>query len=372
MLNEKRDAMKIIILGNLGYIGPAVTQQFRLSFPNAELIGFDIGYFSHCLSHPAHLPEAQLDRQVFGDIRKFPESLLEGVDAVVDLAAISNDPMGDEFEEVTMEVNYRSAVRVAEMCKRNGVKKFVYASSCSVYGAGSQLSKKEDDDLNPLTAYARSKIAAERELEPLADESFTVTCHRFATACGYTGRLRLDLALNDFVAGASIEKNIEILSDGTPWRPMINVRDMARALEWGVLRAQDKGGCFLAVNTGSNDWNYQIKPLAEAVAAEIPGTQVCVNLEAAPDKRSYCVNFDLYQKLAPDHQPRWDLQSTIRGLRDGLAAMDFNDLNFRESQFIRLRTLSRLREQGLLNDDLQWVWSQGEYAKSLSAVPCMH
>jgi nucleoside-diphosphate-sugar epimerase len=349
--------MKIIILGNLGYIGPAVTRRFRLSFPDAELIGFDIGYFAHCLSHPAHLPEVQLDRQVFGDIRQFPEPLLDGVDAVVDLAAISNDPMGNEFEEVTMEVNYRAAVRLAKMCKRNQVKRFVYASSCSVYGSASQYPKKEDDELNPLTAYARSKIAAEKELERLADDAFTVTCPRFATACGFSARLRLDLALNDFVAGAWVDRQIEILSDGTPWRPMINTRDMARAFEWGVLRKQEQGGSFLAVNTGSNDWNNQIKPLAEAVAAEIPGTQVSVNTEAAPDKRSYRVNFDLYQKLAPDHQPRLDLKSTIRELRDGLEAMHFNDPQFRESQFIRLRTLSRLREQGLLNDQLEWDWA---------------
>ena len=350
--------MKIIILGNLGYIGPAVTRQFRQSFPDAELIGFDIGYFAHCLSHPPHLPEVQLDRQVFGDIRRFPEPLLEGVDAVVDLAAISNDPMGNEFEEVTMEVNYRSAIRLAEMCKRNQVKRFVFASSCSVYGSASQYAKKEDDELNPLTAYARSKIAAEKELEPLADDTFTVTCPRFATACGFSARLRLDLALNDFVAGAWVDRQIEILSDGTPWRPMINTRDMARAFEWGVLRKQEQGGSFLAVNTGSNDWNNQIKPLAEAVAAEIPGTQVSVNTEAAPDKRSYRVNFDLYQKLAPDHQPQLDLKRTVQELRDGLEAMHFSDSKFRESQFIRLRTLSRLREQGLLNDQLEWDWAQ--------------
>lgn len=349
--------MKIIILGNLGYIGPAVTRQFRLSFPEAELIGFDIGYFAHCLSHPEHLPEAQLDQQIFGDIRQFSELLLEGVDAVVDLAAISNDPMGNEFEDVTMEVNYRAAVRLAKMCKFNKVKRFVYASSCSVYGSASQYPKKEDDELNPLTAYARSKIAAEKELKLLADDDFTVTCLRFATACGFSARLRLDLALNDFVAGAWVDRRIEILSDGTPWRPMINTRDMARAFEWGVLRRLEQGGCFLAVNTGSNDWNNQIKPLAEAVACEIQGTQVSLNTEAVPDKRSYRVNFDLYQQLAPDHQPRVDLPSTIRELRDGLEAMHFHDHQFRESQFIRLRTLSRLREQGLLNDQLEWEWA---------------
>jgi nucleoside-diphosphate-sugar epimerase len=350
--------MKIIIIGNLGYIGPCVTRQFRSSFPRAELIGFDIGYFAHNLSNAPHLPEAQLDQQVFGDIRKFPESLLEGVDAVVDLAAISNDPMGNQFEEVTMDVNYRSAVRLAEMCKRKGVKKFVYASSCSVYGAASEYPKKEGDELNPLTAYAKSKIATEKELEPLASDAFTVTCLRFATACGFSSRLRLDLALNDFVAGALVTKNIEILSDGTPWRPMINIKDMARAFEWGVLRQSEQGGNFVTVNTGSNQWNYQIKPLAEAVATQIPGTSVSVNLKAAPDKRSYRVNFDLYEKLAPDHQPIWDLESTIRELRDGLKTMNFDNPNFRESQFVRLKTLSQLREQGLLNNNLEWQWPQ--------------
>ena len=350
--------MKIIILGNLGYIGPSVTRQFRSSFPDAELIGFDIGYFAHCLSHPSHLPEVELNQQIFGDIRQFPESLLDGVDAVVDLAAISNDPMGYEFEDVTMAVNYRAAIRLAEMCKRNNVKNFVYASSCSVYGAASKYPKKEDDELNPLTAYARSKIAAEKDLEQLADNSFTVTCPRFATACGFSSRLRLDLALNDFVAGAWVDRHIEILSDGTPWRPMINSRDMARAFEWGVLREQSNGGSFVSVNTGSNEWNNQIKPLAEAVASEISGTQVSVNLDAPPDKRSYRVNFDLYKKLAPDYQPQFDLTRTIRELRDGLEAMNFNDSKFRESQFIRLRTLTRLREQGLINENLEMVFSR--------------
>ena len=347
--------MKIIIVGNLGYIGPSVTAQFRATFPDAELIGFDIGYFAHCLSNAAFLPEARLDRQVFGDIRKFPETLLEGVDAVVDLAAISNDPMGKEFEEVTMEVNYRAAVHLAEMCRRAGVGNFVFASSCSVYGAGGDAPKKEEDALNPLTAYARSKIAAEKELESLADENFTVTCHRFATACGFTARTRLDLVLNDFAAGAIVSKNIEILSDGTPWRPMINTKDMARAFEWSITRSQEQGGAFLAVNTGSNDWNHQIKPLADAVAGQIPGVSVAVNKDATPDKRSYCVNFDLFKKLAPDHQPIWDLEATIRDLKENLEAMGFNDPNFRESQFIRLKVLARHRETGLLNDNLEWM-----------------
>ncbi len=347
--------MKVLIAGNLGYVGPSVTNQLRASFPDAELIGFDIGYFAHCLTNPWFFPEVRLDSQIFGDIRRFPEKLLKDVDVVLDLAAISNDPMGNKFEEVTMEVNYRAAVNLAKLCKRNGVKKFVYASSCSMYGAASEYPKKEEDELNPLTAYARSKVAAEKELEPLADENFLVTCLRFATACGFSNRLRLDLVLNDFVAGALINKEISILSDGTPWRPMINTTDMARAFEWGLLREKEQGGTFVAVNTGSNEWNNQIKPLAEAVAAQIPGVKVTVNKDAAPDKRSYRVNFDLYKKLAPDHQPIMDLESTIRGLKENLVQMNFNDSNFRESRLIRLKVLNSLQVNGHINEKLEWI-----------------
>jgi nucleoside-diphosphate-sugar epimerase len=347
--------MKIIIAGNLGYIGPSVTNQMRATFPEAELIGFDIGYFAHSLANPDYFPEVRLDSQVFGDIRKFPEHLLKDVDAVLDLAAISNDPMGVKYEEITMDVNYRAAVNLARMCKQNGVKRFVYASSCSMYGFASEYPKKEGDELNPLTAYARSKVAAEKELEPLADKSFMVTCLRFATACGFTNRLRLDLVLNDFVAGALVNREIGILSDGTPWRPMINTKDMARAFEWGVIRGKERGGNFIAVNTGSNEWNNQIKPLAEAVAAQIPGVKVTVNKDAAPDRRSYRVNFDLFRELAPDHQPIWDLESTIAELRDNLLEMNFNDKNFRESKLIRLKVLDYLEKNNLINKNLEWI-----------------
>jgi len=286
--------MKILITGNMGYVGPGVVSQLRATYPDAELIGFDTGYFAKCLTNPLFLPENKLSKQVFGDVRDFPEELLDGVDGIIYLAAISNDPMGNKFEEITMEVNYRSAVALAEMGRKNGVKSFVFASSCSMYGEADDDAKVETDKLNPLTAYARSKVAAEKELEPLATDDFTITCLRFATACGFSYRLRLDLVLNDFLAGAVTSNEISILSDGTPWRPLINVLDMARAIDWAVARPQDNGGAFLAINTGSNVWNYQVKELAEAVAEVIPGMKVSVNPDAPPDKRSYKVNFDMY------------------------------------------------------------------------------
>lgn len=347
--------MKVIIFGNLGYIGPNVVKQLRNSFPEAELIGFDIGYFAHCLTNSYYFPEVYLDGQIFGDIRNVDPKILEGADAIVDLAAISNDPMGKQYEDITMEVNYKAAVELAKKAKQAGVRNFVYASSCSVYGLASEFAKKEEDELNPLTAYARSKIATEKELLGLADDNFTITCHRFATACGFSNRLRLDLVLNDFVASAIVSNEIVILSDGTPWRPMINTKDMARAIEWSLTRRPDNGGNYLAVNTGSNEWNNQIKPLADVVASIIPGTTVSVNTDAAPDKRSYRVNFDLFKSLAPNHQPIHDLKSTVEEVYNNLNEMDFNDPDFRNSKLIRLKTLTDLQTRKLLNNNLEWI-----------------
>ncbi len=348
--------MKILVIGNMGYIGPGTVSQLRESYPNAELTGFDIGYFANRLTNTTLLPEVKLNNQVIGDVRKFPASLLKDVDAVVYLAAISNDPMGAKYEEVTLDVNYRSCVRVARMAKEAGVRSFVFASSCSMYGLADQFPKTENDSLNPLTAYARSKVFTERELEPLANDHFTVTCLRFATACGMSARLRLDLVLNDFVAGAVTSGEIHILSDGSPWRPLINVLDMARAIDWAVSREQSNGGAFLAVNTGSNRWNYQVKDLAQAVAEVIPGCRVIINSDGQPDKRSYRVNFDLFAKLAPNHQPIHDLHSTIQKLYEGITQIGLNDPKFRESKYIRLKILSSLQEQALLNEHLSWAW----------------
>jgi nucleoside-diphosphate-sugar epimerase len=348
--------MKILITGNMGYVGPGVVSHLHQCYPNAELIGFDSGYFAHCLTNVNYLPETKLTRQVFGDVRNFDSEILNGVDSVVYLAAISNDPMGNLFEDVTMDINYRAAIKIAISAKERGVKSFVFASSCSVYGAAVDNAKVESDSLNPLTAYARSKIAAETDLEPLADSNFKITCLRFATACGFSNRLRLDLVINDFVAGAVTSKRIDILSDGTPWRPLINVLDMARAIEWAIIRKPENGGNFLAINTGSNNWNYQVKELAEVVAEVVEGCKVTVNADAPPDKRSYRVNFDLYKKLAPDHQPQFQLKPTIANLYESLVEMGFNDSNYRKSALMRLNVINQLKLNKILDEKLYWNW----------------
>jgi nucleoside-diphosphate-sugar epimerase len=169
-----------------------------------------------------------------------------------------------------------------------------------------------------------------------------------------SARLRLDLVLNDFVAGAIASKEITILSDGTPWRPLIHVKDMAKAIEWAVFRDIDKGGAFLAVNVGSDEWNYQVRHLAEAVAEVIPDITVSVNKDALPDKRSYRVNFDLFKRLAPDCQPAMDLKASIKELKNGLEEMGFKDLDFRNSNYMRLKVLKDLRSKGYLDKNLEW------------------
>ncbi len=295
-----------------------------------------------------------MDFQYFGDVRTINSKMLNGVDAIVHLAAISNDPMGKAFEKETYEINHQASVRLAKMAKKQGVKSFVFASSCSMYGFGGQDAKTENSELSPLTAYAKSKVMTERDLKNIAGDEFKVTALRFSTACGMSDRLRLDLVLNDFVAGAVISRKIQILSDGTPWRPLINVKDMARAFEWALTRGGEGGDDFLAVNVGSNDWNYQVKELAEAVAGAIPGIEISINKNAEPDKRSYRVNFDLFGQLAPEHQPQCDLSTSIKELADGLGTIGFTDADFRNSDFIRLKVLRDLKEQNLLSDQLQW------------------
>jgi len=351
--------MKILITGNMGYVGPLVLRRLRESHPGAALIGYDMGYFAHCLTGAPRFPESRADVQYFGDIRQVPEEVLRGVDVVVHLCAISNDPMGAAFEEVTLDINYRASLDLAQKAKRNGVKKFVFASSCSVYGFAEGGPRREEDPINPLTAYAKSKVFTERDLASLASDMFTVTCLRFSTACGMSDRLRLDLVLNDFVAGALASKRINILSDGTPWRPLIHVKDMARAIDWAAQRDHRDGGTCLTLNVGSDTWNYQVKDLAAAVSKLVPGVEVSINKDAQPDKRSYRVNFDKFTKLAQGFLPAVDLQNAVVDLRDGLRAMKFADPDFRTGEFMRLVTLRRLRESGQLTDDLVWKDSPG-------------
>jgi nucleoside-diphosphate-sugar epimerase len=346
--------MKVLITGNMGYVGAVAAQHLRRALPDAQIVGFDTAFFALSTTDAAILPERVLDAQYFGDVRDIPERLLWGVDTVVHLAAVSNDPMGNKFEAVTEDINHRASIDLAKKAQKAGVSNYVFASSCSVYGLAQEGPRKETDELSPQTAYARSKVNTEKSLAQLEAKNMTVTCLRFATACGMSARLRLDLVLNDFVACALARGDIVVLSDGSPWRPLIDVRDMARAIEWAATRHSTEGNAFLSVNVGSNDQNYQIKHLADAVAKSIPSTKVSINSAAPPDNRSYKVDFSLFAALAKNYQPQVTLSQSIELLKVGLGRIGFGDRDFRNSSFIRLKVLEAHVMAGRLTVDLRW------------------
>jgi nucleoside-diphosphate-sugar epimerase len=339
----------------MGYVGPVVASHLRNVWPDATLVGVDTGLFGNCITGK-NFPEHLIDLQIYRDVRDVSAETFAGADAVVHLAAISNDPMGKRFEAVTEEVNEKATLRVAQLAADAGVPRFVFASSCSIYGYAEGGARTEKDQLNPLTAYARSKVAAEIGLERIAAASgMGVTALRFATACGFSSRTRLDLVLNDLVASALSSGLISVLSDGTPWRPLIHVRDMARAIEWAVTRpftGQDK---FLAINAGLDEWNYQVIELANAVKEAVPGTKIEVNENAQPDRRSYRVDFSLFRSLAPNHQPQLLLKDAIEDIRDGLKSVGFGDAGYRDSTLIRFNVLGGLLESGQIDNELRWA-----------------
>jgi nucleoside-diphosphate-sugar epimerase len=345
--------MKVLITGNQGYIGPVVSEHLKKT--GATIIGLDTGFFDNCSNSLTYSPDHFVDKQINKDVRNLTKEDFLDIDHVIYLSAISNDPMGVEFEKITNEINNICAVNCARLAKSVGVKSFVFASSCSVYGAaGDGKIREEDSPLNPVTAYAISKIEAEKNLKPLADNSFKITCLRFSTACGFSQRLRLDLVLNDFVYSALTTGEIKIMSDGSPWRPLIHVKDMARAIEWSIIRDLNCGN-FISLNVGDDKWNYQIKDLAYAISDLIPNTKVSINQDAAPDKRSYKVSFKLLENLAPNHKPIVTLNEAIRDLSDGIKAYLESGNQFAKYNTIRLAKLRELLTQKNVNKDLYWL-----------------
>jgi nucleoside-diphosphate-sugar epimerase len=344
--------MNILISGNMGYVGSVLVSEIR-KCGDARIIGIDSAYFADCVTQKDINPEIDVDSQLYRDIRDVGIRDFEDIDIVVCLSALSNDPMGIRYALQTLEINYGAVAKIAILAKTAGVKKFIFASSCSVYGFSESGECDEVSSVNPLTEYAKSKVLSERFLDGVAEDSFNVTCFRFATACGVSPRLRLDLVLNDFVASAVTTGKIEILSDGTPWRPLIDVKDMAASIIWAFNRKA--GGSYLLLNAGCNGWNFQIKELAEIVQSEIHGTEICINPNGQPDKRSYKVRFDKYGDMTGGLLPRKPLKDTVREIYEMLSRNGFSDPDFRKSRYIRLNVLEQLEKDGCIGTDLRWV-----------------
>lgn len=333
-----KNSKKILILGNQGYVGSVLVSYLKQNYQDSQIIGFDSEIYKNCLTSEKD-PESFLDKQIVGDVRNFDESILDKVEVIVYLAAISNDPMGSAFQKLTLDVNFYSCIKIAKLAKKHKVKRFIFASSCSIYGSNQGYAKKEKDGLDPLTTYAKSKIESEKQLEILSDEDFKVMCLRFATACGSSPRLRLDLALNDFVASAFVNKKIILLSDGSSWRPFISVKDMCRAIAWVIYGLNFDN--FLSVNIGSNHWNFQIKDLAKKTSEILNNIPYEIGKDKVRDKRSYKVNFDKFNLMAKGYLPEEKLENTIREMHATLEKINFNIKDFRRSDLIRLVVLKR-------------------------------
>ncbi len=340
--------MKIVVTGHHGYIGSLLVRV--LTEAGHEVTGIDTFLYRGCDLTP---DEASV-RSLSLDVRDVqPEHLLDH-DAVVHLAALSNDPLGDLDPQLTADINFRATVRVARAAKEAGVQRFVFSSSCSMYGAsGDGGLVGEDAPLRPLTAYAESKVRSEEALSELADESFAPVFMRNATAYGVSPRLRVDLVLNNLVAWAHTRGAIRIMSDGTPWRPLVHIEDISRAVLC-VLDAPANATRGRAFNVGSNEENYQVRDLAETVREVMPDCLVEYAGSGDPDPRSYRVDFGAFAREFPEFRARWNARRGAEELAAAYRAAGLNWEDFDGPRYTRLKRLRELRLTGRLDERLRW------------------
>jgi nucleoside-diphosphate-sugar epimerase len=320
----------VLVTGHRGYIGVHLVDVLQRA--GHTVTGCDSALFDGCEWEPF----ARADEELRKDVRELELDDVRGHDCVMHLAAISNDPMGDVDPDLTLAVNRDASVRLAQLAKEARVPRFLFAGSCSVYGQATDHDVVESDPLNPLTAYARSKIEVEEMIRPLADEAFTPVFLRNATAYGDSPMLRIDLVVNNLLACAHALGEIRIMSDGTPWRPLIHCRDIAHAF-LALAEADVPGG--VAVNVGANDENYRVRDIAALVQELVPDAQIELTGEAGNDPRSYRVNFDLLARLAPGFRLEYTLRRGMEELHSKLLAHAFSRSDWEGDRFVRLRRL---------------------------------
>jgi nucleoside-diphosphate-sugar epimerase len=341
--------MKVLVTGHDGYIGSVLVPFLRDE--GHEVAGLDTYLFEGCSLGPGPVepPAARLD------VRDVRAEHLEGFDAVVHLAAISNDPLGNLDPSLTYEVNHIASVRLARVSKQAGVERFVFASSCSLYGSASPDDfLTEEATFNPVTPYGESKVRVERDVSGLADDYFSPTFLRNATVYGFSPRLRLDLVVNDLVASAWSTGEILIKSDGTPWRPLVHIEDVARAL-LSALNAPREAVHDQAFNIGRTTENYQVRDVADIVTEVISGSRVTYAEGGGPDKRSYRVDFSKAEESLPGFEPRRTVPDGVRELAAAYERHDLRPEDFRSSRFVRLRWVQDLQSRGELGPDLRWL-----------------
>ena len=346
--------MRVLVTGHNGYIGSVMVEVLLRA--GHDVVGLDTYLFEECTfgEERAHIPAIR------ADIRDVNASDLEGFDAVIHLAALSNDPLGNLNPQVTYDINHLASVRLAQLARQAGVKRFLFASSCSLYGVATDDGLlTEEAEFNPVTPYGASKVLFERDVSRLASDSFSPVFLRNATAYGVSPRLRADIVVNSLVGYAFTTGEILIQSDGTPWRPLVHVEDISRAFR-AALEAPRELIHNRAFNVGRTQENYQIRDIAEMVLDVVPGSRVTYAPGGGPDPRCYRVNCDEIAWVLPAFQPRWTVRDGVRELYDAYRREGLTYERFvgDESRYLRIKQLQRLQGEGLVDDALRWTARQ--------------